>query len=80
MYECAKYMTVEIALRLSLGADDNVGSREGLSDNFESMDIVVRARVSGGEDNDWTNHVIRQYRMRRSAYLTSTHSAQVLSL
>jgi hypothetical protein len=75
-----RYMTVEIALCLSLGADENVGSREGANDNFESMDMVVRDRVSAGEDNDWTNHVIRQYRMRCSAYLISTHSTQVLGL
>ncbi|PMD57893.1 uncharacterized protein K444DRAFT_691428 [Hyaloscypha bicolor E] len=36
------YMTVEIALCLSLGADENVGSREGANDNFESMDMVRR--------------------------------------
>jgi hypothetical protein len=80
MYECTKIYEVEIALLLSLTADDNVGSREGVNVNFGSVDIVVKARVSAGVDNDWTKHVIRQYRMRRSAYLISTHGTQVLGL
>jgi len=79
MYECTKIYEVEIAL-LSLTVDENVRSQEGVNVNFGSVDIVVKAKVSAGVDNDWTNHVIRQYRVRRSAYLISTHSTQILGL
>jgi hypothetical protein len=80
MHECAKIYEVAIALRLSLRAVNNVGSRQGVNDNFVWMDIVVRARVSAGEDNNWTNHVIRQHKTKRSAYLISTHNTQILGL